>query len=96
MCQTAGRFELGDGFERVAGADLDQIAAIQKLQKLNRELYVTNSSVAGLHIARVGAFGDRAFLDLAFESSDARGFDNDLFEMPPHLTYVPTFGMSDL
>ena len=69
--QAAGLLELGDGVERVAGADLGQGAAVEELQELDHELDVADAAVAGLHVPQVGPFALGALLDPPLERLDA-------------------------
>ena len=71
MRQAAGVFQLGDGFERVAGAQVRQIAAVEQLQELDDEFDVADAAVAGFDVAVVGPFALAALLDAAFEGFDA-------------------------
>ena len=57
--QAADAFQLGDRLERVAGAQLRQIAAVEQLQELDDEFDVADAAVAGLDVARVGPFACR-------------------------------------
>ncbi len=51
--QAANVFQLRDGLQRVAGADLRQIAAVEQLQELDHEFDVANATVAGLDVAMI-------------------------------------------
>ena len=53
MRQAADLFQLGHGLQRVAGAKLGQVAAVEQLQELDDELDVADAAVAGLHVAGV-------------------------------------------
>ena len=57
--QAADLLQLGDGFQRVAGAELGQIAAVEQLQELDDELDVADAAAAGLHVAGVAAVAVR-------------------------------------
>ena len=48
--QAAGVFQLCDCFQRVAGAQLRHITAVEQLQKLNHEFDVADAPLAGLHV----------------------------------------------
>ena len=48
--QAADAIELGQGFQRIAGAQLGQIAAVEQLKKLDDELDVTDAAAAGFHV----------------------------------------------
>ena len=50
--QTADLFEPSDGLERVSGAQLGQVAAVEELQELDDELDVADSAVSGFHVPR--------------------------------------------
>ena len=54
--QAAGLLQPVDGLQRVAGADLGQVAAVEQLQELDRELDVPDPAVAGLDVPLVAAF----------------------------------------
>ena len=69
--QAAGFFQPVDGRQRVARADLGQIAAVQQLEELDHELDVADAAVAGLDIPLVAPFVMRPLLDLAFQGLDA-------------------------
>ena len=56
MRQAAARFQLRDRFQRVAGAQLGQVAAVEQLQELDHELDVADAAVAGFDVAHVGPF----------------------------------------
>ena len=53
--QAAGPIQLGQGFQRVAGSQLGQIAAVEQLQELDGELDVADAAAAGLHVAGAAA-----------------------------------------
>ncbi len=55
--QAAADFQLGDRFQRVAGAQIRQVAAVEQLQKLDGEFDVADAAVAGLDVLQIGAFG---------------------------------------
>ena len=50
--QAADALQLGQGFQRVAGAQLGQIAAVEQLEELDDELDVADAAAAGFHVAR--------------------------------------------
>ncbi len=54
--QAADAIELGKRFQRIAGTQLGQIAAVEQLEKLDDELDVADAAAAGFHVA--GKNGD--------------------------------------
>ena len=69
--QAAGILKLGDGLQRVAGAQLRQVAAVEQLQELDDELDVADAAAAGFHVAIVGPFAFAALFDPPLEGLDA-------------------------
>ena len=72
MRQAAGIFQLRNRFQRVAGAQLRHVAAVEQLQELDHELDIADASLAGLHVRGVFALRERTMLDAALERLDAR------------------------
>ena len=56
--QAADALQLGQRLQRVAGAQLGQVAAVEQLEELDDELDVADAAAAGLHVA--GAAADAA------------------------------------
>src|SRR5205807_921494 len=69
--EAAGRFERLHRQEGVALADLGQVAAVEELKELNRELNVADAAVSGLDLAAGLSCLRRALFDLALERLDA-------------------------
>ncbi len=69
--QAAADFQLGDRFQRVAGAQFRQVAAVEQLQKLDGEFDVADAAQAGFDVLQIGALAFHALLDSALERLDA-------------------------
>ena len=69
--QAAGPLQPGERLERVAGADLGQVAAVEQLEELDHELDVADAAAAGFHVADASAQTEGLLLDPPLQGLDA-------------------------
>ena len=69
--QAADALQLGERLQRVAGAQLGQVAAVEQLEELDDELDVADAAAAGLHVAGAAADVERLLLDPPLQGLDA-------------------------
>ena len=69
--QAADPLQLRQRFQRVAGAQLGQVAAVEQLEELDDELDVADAAAAGLHVAGAAADVERLLLDPPLQGLDA-------------------------
>ena len=70
VSQAAALFQVGHGLERIAGAKLRQVTAVEQLQKLDHELDVADAAVANFYVAGP-VFAVGRLLDPPLERLDA-------------------------
>ena len=82
VCQAANAIELRERFQRIAGTQLGQIAAVEQLEKLDDELDVADAAAAGFHVA--GKSGDwlRAPMRERWDQRGRRGVCPRCFRRP--------------